>query len=159
MQVHVGSEHVFVNPAARRLLVRGVESRSGRVVLEGREPPPGWAEFQGTAAKCGGLDVFIVFPVERKPTAEEQRRIADLLREHIGPAPVAFVIEDATGRATVEIADADLGEEAAAAVAVLKASGAWDESESFEITVNGTVHRLVARHEADGWRAEVHAPG
>jgi hypothetical protein len=140
MEVHIGSEQFFVNPVAGSLWVRDLDNKTGRVVVEGTRPDDPSAQFQGGTATCDSTELLVVFPFGRAPTKHEQGQIVGLLRAHVGQAPIAFVLEAAEGRAIIEISDdqSTLGPQAAAAVAVIKASWAWDESQRFEITVNGT---------------------
>jgi hypothetical protein len=62
-------------------------------------------------------------------------------------------LDDREGRAVVEVSDDDLATHAAAAVAVIKAAWAWDESEHFDITVNGTGYSVVAAYDGGTWCA------
>ncbi len=52
------------------------------------------------------------------------------MQRHVGVHPAASVIEGETARAVIEVSD---GEAAAAAVAVVRARWAWDESTMFTI--------------------------
>ncbi len=45
------------------------------------------------------------------------------------------------------------GEAVASAVAMSLASGAWDESDPFEVVVGGESYRVRARYDGEAWRA------
>lgn len=156
VEVLVGTEQFFVTAAAGALWVRSLDSKQVRVVEEGTGVE-GAIEFSGGTVTCSGTDLAFVFPTRRLPSADEQAQVINLLNTHVGGIPVAFVVDDAEGRAVVEMRGEDhLNREAAAAVAVVKASWAWDESATFEVVVNGARFMIRTLFAEGSWQAEVY---
>jgi hypothetical protein len=104
--------------------------------------------FQVAQAIVSDERLFIVLATERRADAEEQGRIGETLNRHAGSGRVVFVIEDGEGRATLEVSGEASGS-IAAAMAVVRHSWGWDESAAFDITVNGTRHRVQVEHRGD----------
>lgn len=155
VEVRVRTEQLFVNPVSGSLWVRDLDTQEGRVVVGSLESPPGSAQFQAAHAECGAKGIFVVFHTERAPTAQERVKIVDVLRKHVDTDPVAFVLQQETGRAMVELSEADAAQTAAVAVAVLKAAWAWDESPSFTISVNGKDYAVATEFDGIAWQGEV----
>jgi hypothetical protein len=98
------------------------------------------------------------------PVLNQSQREAVMSQLRAGGASAAcdFIVHDVEGEATVI---AEVGEEeddtydAAAAVAVVKASCGWDESNPITVRVNETALSVVAQSDDGQWTASVSEAG
>ena len=98
------------------------------------------------------------------PFLDESRResVASQLRAGGSGAACDFIVHDAEGEATVVT---DIGEdnasafEAAAAVAVVKASCGWDESNPIIVRVNDTELSVAAQFAVGKWAVSISRAG
>jgi hypothetical protein len=94
------------------------------------------------------------------PFLDQSRRESVISQLRAGGASAAcdFIVHDVEGEVTIitEVGeDGAAAYEAAAAVAVVKASCGWDESNPINVRVNDTALSVVARHDGDQWTANV----
>jgi hypothetical protein len=97
------------------------------------------------------------------PLLDQSRRESVMAQLRAGDAGAAcdFIVHDVEGEATV-IAQAGAdgaAHEAAAAMAVVKASCGWDESNPINVRVNDTVLSVVAQYDGGQWTASVSEAG
>jgi|SRR5215218_2204760 len=94
------------------------------------------------------------------PLLDQARResVTSQLRAGGASAACDFIVHDVEGDATVitEVGeDGAAAYEAAAAVAVVKASCGWDESNPITVRVNDTALSVVAQYDDGQWAASV----
>jgi hypothetical protein len=98
------------------------------------------------------------------PFLDQSRRESVMPQLRAGDAGAAcdFIVHDAEGEATViaEVSeDGVAAYDAAAAVAVVKASCGWDESNPITVRVNDTALSVVAQYDGCQWTASVSEAG
>jgi hypothetical protein len=100
----------------------------------------------------GATSEQLVISAHHPPMPDAVVREVSALRVHAPGVALAFTLEDRVGWAR---AVADTPAAGAAAIAIVKASASWDESDPIAVDVAGVSFDVRARHDGEAWVVDV----